>query len=107
MTNNEGEIIGYTIVSAAMMSVDITTENLTSSAQMLEKNGYVSSDVSAMFGWHGENYNDNVPTTIAFDAVNYFPSIQPAADGKGLDSEHMKDIGVVVYKAYLDPTEGN
>ena len=24
-----------------------------------------------------------------------------------LDTEHMKDIGVVVYKMYVDPTEGN
>ena len=28
-------------------------------------------------------------------------------DKVGLDPEHLKDIGVVVFKMYLDPAEGN
>jgi hypothetical protein len=49
----------------------------------------------------------SIPNTIALDAANYFSTIQPATDGEGFDPEHLKDIGVVVYRAYLDPTEGN
>lgn len=48
-----------------------------------------------------------IPSTIALDANNYFATIQPASDGIGLDPEHLKDIGVVVYRMYLDPAEGN
>ena len=59
------------------------------------------------FGWHGVDFDDSVPETLALDAANYFSTIQPAIDGEGFDSDHLKDVGVVVYKAYLDPSEGN
>jgi len=58
------------------------------------------------YGWHGENFDDRVPETLALDANNYFSTIQPARDG-GFEPDHLKDIGVVVYRAYLDPSEGN
>ena len=57
--------------------------------------------------WHGINGDDSIPDTLALDANNYFSTIVPAADGEGFDPEHLKDIGVCVYKAYLDPSEGN
>lgn len=56
---------------------------------------------------HGVGFDDSVPKTLALDAASFFSTIQPSLDGEGLDSEHLKDIGVVVFKAYLDPTEGN
>ena len=56
---------------------------------------------------HGVDGDDSVPDTLALDAANYFSSIQPASDGVGFDPEHLKDIGVVVYKTWLDPSEGN
>lgn len=55
----------------------------------------------------GVDGDDSIPTTLALDANNYFASIQPASDGEGFDAEHLKDIGVVVYRTYLDPSEGN
>jgi len=57
--------------------------------------------------WHALDGDDSVPTTLALDAGNYFSTIQPASDGEGFDPEHLKDIGVVVYKTWLDPSEGN
>lgn len=51
--------------------------------------------------------NTSVPTTQSLDAAQFFPTIQPASDGVGLDPEHLKDIGVVVFRMFLDPTEGN
>lgn len=103
----------YKIVSAGMVPFPVTCgENgnftVPSTLTLLSVNNYVSSDISAMFGWHGKDYNDAVPSTIALDAANFFPTIQPSPDEDGgLDPEHLKDIGVVVYKAYLDPAEGN
>ena len=52
------------------------------------------------------DFDDGVPETIALDAANYFSTIQPAGDG-GFEADHLKDIGVVVYRCYLDPAEGN
>ena len=49
----------------------------------------------------------NVPRTQSLDAASFFPTIQPALDGEGFDPEHLKDIGVVVFKMFLDPAEGN
>lgn len=58
------------------------------------------------YGIHGLGFDDSVPETIALDAANYFSTIQPASDG-GFEADHLKDIGVVVYRCYLDPAEGN
>lgn len=57
--------------------------------------------------WLDRNGGDSVPETLCLNANGYFSTIQPAVDGEGLDPEHLKDIGVVVYKMYLDATEGN
>ena len=57
--------------------------------------------------WHGKDGDDALPETMCLDANNYFSTIQPANDGVGFDPEHLKDIGVVVYKLYLDAAEGN
>ena len=57
--------------------------------------------------WHGKDGDDALPETMCLDAINYFSTIQPANDGVGFDPEHLKDIGVVVYKLYLDAAEGN
>lgn len=58
------------------------------------------------YGVHGDNFDDGVPETMSLDANNYFSTIQPAEDG-GFEADHLKDIGVVVYRCYLDPAEGN
>lgn len=71
---------------------------------VLEKKELDPSD--PRYGWHNKDFNDEVPTTMALDAANYFSTIQPAADG-GFNPDHLKDIGVVVYRCYLDPSEGN
>lgn len=57
--------------------------------------------------WSTVDGDTTVPNTLALDAANYFTTIQPSTDGEGFDPEYLKDIGVVVYRAYLDPTEGN
>lgn len=53
------------------------------------------------------NGDTTLPDTLALDANQYFPTIQPANDGVGFDPEHLKDIGVIVYKTYLDASVGN
>ena len=106
----------YSIVSAGMFPLEFntdfeSTDGTMTSAQViakLEDNNYVIDDLKKQFGWHGLNGDNTPPDTISFQAAQFFPTIQPAADGNGgLDSEHLKDIGVVVFRAYLDPTEGN
>ena len=44
--------------------------------------------------------------TVSQEANNYFSTINMNADATGLDSENLKKIGVVVFKAYIDPSEG-
>ena len=101
----------YTIVSASMSAMTVTEESLvpgTDDYKTLQANGYLNpEELKSQLGWHGKNYDDAVPDTIAFEAASFFPAIQPSPDGEGLDPEHLKDIGVVVYRAYLDPAEGN
>lgn len=58
------------------------------------------------YGVHGKDFDDSVPETLALDAANYFSTIHPSENG-GFEADHLKDIGVVVYRCYLDPAEGN
>ena len=107
---------GYCIVSAIMAPLNFDSQyndldNLSSTSSdviaKLERSGYDIEELNKQFGWHGLNMDDTPPSTIASEAASFFPTIQPSPDGTGLDPEHLKDIGVVIYKAYLDPSEGN
>lgn len=88
-TDSEKEAQAWGIISAETVSCD---EELNST--------------DPRYGVHGLDFDDGVPETIALDAANYFSTIQPASDG-GFEADHLKDIGVVVYRCYLDPAEGN
>ena len=77
-------------------------------AKWLEDQNIPLDPSDSRYGWHGQHGDDSVPDTMSLDASQYFSTIQPAQDGEGgFDSEHLKDIGLVVYKMYLDPSEGN
>ena len=98
----------FTIVSAYLSDLCIEENALSDYEKILTSNGYMMSSLQSMYGWHGVGGDDAVPQTIALDAAAFFPSILPSQDSSGgLDPEHLKDIGVVVFKAYLDPAEGN
>ena len=58
-----------------------------------------------MFGWHNVDGDDTVPDTVSQEANTFFPTIE--FDGEKFDRSNLKKIGVVVYKMFLDPTEGN
>lgn len=45
--------------------------------------------------------------TVSRDANGYFLPIQMNTRLDGIDREHTKKIGIVVYKAYMDSSEGN
>lgn len=53
-----------------------------------------------------EDSDDDFFDSLALEANTYFPSISLQADGS-FDRENMKKVGIVVYKAYLDASEGN
>lgn len=65
----------YKIVSASLSTFTITEKALETSADILSANGYTPENMHSLFGWHGIDYNDAVPNTIALDAANYFPTI--------------------------------
>lgn len=59
------------------------------------------------YGWHNPQGDDAVPDTLALDANMWFSTIQPAEDGAGFDPTHLKDVGIIIYKLYLDTSAGN
>ena len=103
----------YFYIATPTVSNEIALSSLSSlssdraTIDFLSANGILSSDLLPQFGVHGKAGDDAVPETMALNAASFFPTIQPATDGEGLDTEHLKDIGVVVFKTYLDPSEGN
>jgi len=94
--NDEGNGYSGLVIGPTPIDSSLPPSSLTSETQFEVENE-----------WHGVDGDDSIPNTMALDANGYFASIQPAADGVGFDPEHLKDIGVVVFKTYLDPSEGN
>lgn len=93
-------------------------QNLIDSSETLAK---AYSSVSAIYNNTGEEndvtlsdddlaipFTGNPMTTDSLSerASNYFPSIGFISEGE-LDKEHMKDIGVVVFRAYVDSGASN
>ena len=115
LSANPDDSSAYRIVLANTVQYQVLTSNAADGSICIEStqlstlsaNGYSEEGLLALFGYHEKNYNDAVPQTIGLNAANFFPAIQPAVEGDGLDPEHLKDIGVVVYRAYLDAAEGN
>ena len=92
-------------INPASVKIGLNDENaLTGQAQVNVATKFASAGEGE---WHGKNGDDSLPATMCQDANGFFASIQPASDGDGIDPEHLKDIGVVVFKTYLDPAVGN
>jgi len=51
-----------------------------------------------------------LPDTVSLEANTYFPTINMFTDEDGelrFERTQLKKIGLVIYKMYMDPTEGN
>lgn len=62
------------------------------------------------YGWHNPGGDDDLPDTVSLEANTYFPTINMFTDDEGelrFERTQLKKIGLVVYKMYMDPTEGN
>ena len=62
------------------------------------------------YGWHNPDGDDDLPDTVSFEANSYFPTITTFTDDNGdlrIERTNLKKIGLVVYKMYMDPSEGN
>ena len=57
------------------------------------------------YGYHNIEGSDEVPDTLAQEANTFFPTIDFEDDK--FDRTNLRKIGVVVYKMYLDSSEGN
>lgn len=58
-------------------------------------------------GIHSTDGDDSVPPTVSREANTFFSAIQMNPEGTGLDRTELKKIGIVVYKTFIDPSEGN
>lgn len=101
----DADAFGITELSTVFVNEDNPQHWAIVSAEMVST--LVKLDESdPRYGVHGIDFDDTIPETMSLNAATFFSTIQPEADG-GFEAEHMKDIGVVVYKCYLDPAEGN
>ena len=62
---------------------------------------------NAVAGWHAADGDDMLPDTVSFEANTFFPALNYNTDTETFDRENLKKIGVVVYKLFIDPAEGN
>ena len=71
--------------------------------------GFRTTDLVKQFS-NKDNANyeqDGLWDTVCSEANTLFPSVAMNEDNSHFDTENFKKIGLVVYKAYLDPSEGN
>ena len=101
MWTAKGTYVDPSTVKIAISSDDEGNDHMYMTGTMMEATKLETSV------YHGVDGDDALPDTMCLDANNYFSTIQTAIDGEGFDPEHLKDIGVVVYKTYLDASEGN
>lgn len=73
----------------------------------LEREFDITYDISKQFSNASRAKDDAIMETVSRTANEFFLPIQMKSDLKGFESENMKKIGVVVFKAYLDASEGN
>ena len=84
------------------------SEDTLSAAATDPENDFYDPELTAYldkFGWHNPDGDDALPETVSLEANSYFPTIE-FNDGH-FDRTHMKKIGVVVYKMFVDSSEGN
>lgn len=68
----------------------------------------LSTDIVKQFDNSGTDFDKGgVNETVSLEANTFFSTINMNPEGTGFDSENLKKIGVVVFKAYLDASEGN
>ena len=74
----------------------------------LSGNGLLPSDMAILFSNKDNDLSANgVVETVSIQASQLFPAITLNSEQNGYDRENLKKIGLVIYKAYLDPSEGN
>ena len=94
---------------SGQMAVGISYLSALTQTEYAAQLDVLSSDpkITSLFGWHGKDYDDNLPETVSQEANTFFPTIGFNSETNTFDREHLKKIGVVVYKMFLDPAEGN
>lgn len=94
-------IEGYTLSSNTTTGVDI---ELGTFAENLKTLYSIFSTVAVD---HSPDGDDTVPTTVSLEAASFFPTIQFNTELNQFERENLKKIGVVVYRTYIDPGNGN
>ncbi len=112
-----------TLCAAWMTDVSYTNTNL--SAKIPELSTVkVDADVETVGDFRDKNeelyynYNSSVrliasdgdvqlPQTVSFQANEFFTTLEYDVENKMFKRDNLKNIGIVVYKAYIDASEGN
>jgi hypothetical protein len=64
-------------------------------------------DYHASIVWRAADGDPKLPDTISFQANEYFSTIEFDTNTNTFKRDNLKDIGVIVFKAYLNASEGN
>lgn len=99
---DDSEIKDYESVTGTLTK-DWTDE------QGVQQNGFSLKieDLVKHFSNSTVNYKEyGILETVSQEANTYFSTINMNTEATGFDTENLKKIGVVVFKAYIDPSEG-
>jgi hypothetical protein len=102
-----GELNSDSLSSEAksLEGLRITSESTIGDCQVSVSKLYAYLDGYA--GIHAEDGDDDIPETISQVANSFFNTIELDKTSEGFDRTHLKKIGIVVFKTYIDPSEGN
>lgn len=97
--------------SLSDLSIDLATDTVGKLQTSIDKLYFY---LNGKAGFHAADGDDTLPETLGFEANTFFDPISygTSEDAEGnpvgaFDRDNLKKIGVVVYRAFVDPGEGN
>lgn len=97
--------------SLSELSIDISQDTVGKLQASIDKLYFY---LNGKAGFHAADGDDTLPETVGFEANTFFEPISysTSEDASGdpvgaFDRDNLKKIGVVVYRAFVDPGEGN
>lgn len=94
-------------VSLNLVVASELADAVTTVGEFADKVKIIYSKLNTVAEYHASDGDDSIPSTVSLDANTYFPTIIYNPETAQFERDNLKKIGVVVYKTYIDPANGN
>ena len=100
---SQNEVLSSRVPSLTQLSVVVTD----TVGEFRDRAEQLYADYHASVVWSALDGDPKLPDTVSFQANEYFSTIEFDTNTNTFKRDNLKDIGVIVFKAYLNASEGN